>query len=82
MSNMKNSESSSAVEIPASSLSKEALRGVIEAFVLQEGTDYGHRDYDLAEKVDHVMRQLERGKASVVFDPETQTCSIRTTGSI
>ncbi|MCB0343813.1 MAG: YheU family protein [Bdellovibrionales bacterium] len=77
---MKSSDHSSQisfVEIPFASLSAEALRGVIESFVLQEGTDYGHRDYDLDEKVARVMQQLERGKARVVFNSETETCSIQ-----
>ena len=32
-------------------LSPEALRGVIEAFVTREGTDYGLQDVALATKV-------------------------------
>ena len=32
------------VAVPHTELSPEALQGVIEAFVLREGTDYGDRD--------------------------------------
>ena len=64
------------VEIPHRDLSEEALRGVVESFVLREGTDYGQRDYSLAEKIAAVMRQLDRGEARIVFDPETGTVSI------
>ena len=64
------------VEIPHQELSEEALRGVIESFVLREGTDYGPRDYSLEEKIAAVMRQLDRGEAAVVFDPDTETVSI------
>jgi uncharacterized protein YheU (UPF0270 family) len=63
------------VEVPYERLSADALRGVIEAFVLQEGTDYGV-EYTLDEKVARVMEQLRRGKASVVFDPSSQTTNI------
>ena len=64
------------VEIPHRELSETALRGVVESFVLREGTDYGQRDYSLEEKIAAVMRQLDRGEAAIVFDPETETVSI------
>lgn len=65
------------VKVPVQSLSPEALRGVIEAFVLREGTDYGHRDFSLEEKCAAVERQLAEGEAEVWFDPETRTTDIR-----
>ena len=64
------------MEIPYRSLSEAALRGVVESFVLREGTDYGQRDYSLEEKIAAVMRQLERGEAVIAFDTETETASI------
>ena len=64
------------MEIPHRELSEEALRGVVESFVLREGTDYGQRDYSLEEKIAAVMRQLDRGEAVIVFDPDTRTVSI------
>jgi len=64
------------VEIPHRELSEEALRGVVESFVLREGTDYGLHDYSLEEKIAAVMRQLDRGEAAIVFDPDTGTVSI------
>jgi uncharacterized protein YheU (UPF0270 family) len=67
------------VEIPHDALSADALRGVIEAFVLREGTEYGDRDFTLAEKVTQVMRQLQRGEARVMFDPETETVTLQRT---
>lgn len=59
------------IEIPHAALSAAALRGVIEAFVLREGTDYGEADYSFEEKVAQVMRQIEHGEARIVFDPTT-----------
>lgn len=64
------------VAIPYRELSAEALRGVVEAFVLREGTDYGDRDVPHATKVAQVIRQLERGDAQIVFDPVTQSVAI------
>ena len=64
------------IEIPHSELSAEALRGVAEAFVLREGTEYGERDVPLERKVLDVMRQLDRGEAQIVFDPNTESVDI------
>ena len=46
------------VELAASDLSPDALRGLVEEFVSREGTDYGHVDRSLESKVRDVMRQL------------------------
>lgn len=62
--------------IPHTELSPEALRGVIESFVLREGTDYGERDFSLEQKVAQIMRQLERGEAQVIFDPDSETVTL------
>ena len=64
------------VFVPHTELSPEALRGVIESFVLREGTDYGAREFTLEEKLAHVHRQLESGEARIVFDPNTETIDI------
>jgi len=62
--------------VPHTALSPEALEGVIEAFVLREGTDYGEREVPHATKCLQVRRQLERGEARIVFDPASETVSI------
>ena len=53
--------------MPHTALSAAALRGVIESFVLREGTDYGERDVPHEAKVAQVLRQLERGEARIMF---------------
>jgi uncharacterized protein len=65
-----------AVEIPHEQLSPEALRGVVESYVLREGTEYGERDVPLDTKVAQVLRQIERGEARVVFDPNSETVDV------
>ena len=57
-------------------LSATALRGVLESFVLREGTDYGEREVSLDQKVAQVLRQLERGEAQIVFDPVVESVDI------
>jgi hypothetical protein len=64
------------VEVPRDALSPAALRGVIEEFVTRAGTDYGAREKTVEEKIADVERQLERGEATIVFDPETATTNI------
>lgn len=64
------------IVIPHRELSPEALRGVLESFVLREGTDYGEREVSLEQKVAQVLRQLERGEAQIVFDATLQSVAI------
>jgi uncharacterized protein YheU (UPF0270 family) len=64
------------VPVPHSDLSPEALQGVIEAFVLREGTEYGAHDVPLEHKVAQVLRQLERGEARILFDPVTESIDV------
>jgi uncharacterized protein YheU (UPF0270 family) len=64
------------VAVPHTELSTEALRGVIEAFVLREGTDYGAHEFTLEQKVAHVLGQLDRKEAQVMFDPNTESVQI------
>ena len=64
------------LEIPFSELSAEALRGVIEEFVLREGTDYGVQDASFKAKFDQVRRQLERREAKILFDPGGETVTL------
>jgi uncharacterized protein YheU (UPF0270 family) len=63
--------------VPHRQLSAAALRGVIEAYVLREGTDYGWREFSLEQKVAHVTAQLEEGTAQIWFDPDTNSVDIR-----
>jgi uncharacterized protein YheU (UPF0270 family) len=67
---------SNGLTIPHGELSRAALRGLVEAFILREGTDYGRREFSLEEKVAQVMSQLEREEACIMFDPETRSVDI------
>jgi uncharacterized protein YheU (UPF0270 family) len=64
------------IVVPHTELAADLLRAVIESFVLREGTDYGEKEYSLDEKVARVTRQLERGEAQIVFDPDTESVDI------
>ncbi len=62
--------------IPFEALSAEAQQGLIEAFVLREGTDYGQVEYSFEEKCVMVRSQLAAGKALIEFDSESETALI------
>lgn len=64
------------VVVPHDELSPEALRGVVEAFVLREGTDYGEREVAHEQKVQQVLGQLQRGEARILFDPTDSSVTI------
>jgi uncharacterized protein YheU (UPF0270 family) len=66
------------VVVPHTELPAETLRAVVEAFVLREGTDYGAREFSLEQKVEHVMQQLERGVARILYDPQSSSVDIVT----
>ena len=64
------------VEVPYSELPADLLHAVVESFVLREGTDYGERELSLEDKVAGVIRQLKKGEATIIFDPETDSVTI------
>ena len=64
------------IEVPYTALPEETLHGLIEEFVTRAGTDYGLVEKTLEQKMADVHRQLVRGEAKIVFDPETDTANI------
>jgi uncharacterized protein YheU (UPF0270 family) len=64
------------MKIPQQELSSDALVGVIDAFILREGTDYGLQEYTLKEKRQRVLNSLARGDAEIHFYPENEHIDI------
>ncbi len=64
------------VVVPYTELAADLLHAVVESYVLREGTDYGEREFSLEDKVSHVVGQLRRGEAQIVFDPQSESVSI------
>lgn len=62
--------------VPANFLSADALSGLIEEFVTRDGTDYGEIEVSLAQRVEQVRKQIERGEALILFDSATETTTI------
>ena len=69
-------EKETGLVVPYQKLSQEALNGLIEEFILREGTDYGKQEYSLEEKKEQILKQLKAGYIQVVFNPSTETTSL------
>jgi uncharacterized protein YheU (UPF0270 family) len=66
------------IEIPIAQLEPATLRNIVADLVTRDGTDYGAQEWTHEQKAAALMRQLERGAARLVFDPETETIGLMT----
>ena len=62
--------------IPFEKLTAEALDGLIEEFILREGTDYGTTTYTTDQKKERVHKQIKNKNVVVVYDSNTEACSL------
>ncbi len=62
--------------VPHAELAEATLRALAEEFVTRDGTDYGQSEKSLDEKVAGLMRQLELGKARIVYEAKNGTIHI------
>mgnify|MGYP001413159111 CR=1 FL=1 len=68
------------MDISYTQLSDAALENVITEFV--SSTDDNGLDVPLDSKIEQVKTQLKDGRATITFDIESETCSIRFVDSI
>lgn len=66
------------VEVPQNLITSEALEGIIESFVLREGTDYGQNETGHGTKLEQIRKQIARGDIKIVFDPNTESVGLMT----
>ena len=64
------------IAVPPDNLRPETLQVLIEEFVTREGAVHGHTDTPFDVMVTAIQRQLKLGEAVVVYDEETETCTI------
>ena len=64
------------MKIPYTELSQEALLGVMDAFILREGTDYGHEEITIDQKRSRVLSMIQSGEAEIVFYQESDHIDI------
>ena len=58
------------------------MQAIIEEFILREGTDYGVREADFADKVAQVHKQLASGEVVITFDPKTENLYVADSPSV
>ena len=73
-----NEEMQPPIEINPSALSADALKAVMESFVLREGTDYGTSELSLETKVENLKKKMQRKDILLVFDPNTESVTFLT----
>jgi uncharacterized protein len=66
------------IEIPSGALSEDALKGVIENFIVREGTDYGAVEVHHETKIRQIQSQIAKGEIKIIFDPNTESVTIMT----
>jgi hypothetical protein len=66
------------IEIPLDNLSEAAIEGIIESFILREGTDYGAVEISLESKKTQIRKQIARKEIKVFFDPNSESVTLMT----
>lgn len=66
------------IEVRLDQLSEEAVAGVIESFILREGTDYGLAEVPFEKKAEQLRRQIQKGEIRIIFDRSSETVSLVT----
>ena len=62
--------------IPFDQLDPQTLDALIEEFVTRDGAIHGHADDPLPRKIQTIRRQLLSGDIAIVFDEESESCTI------
>jgi len=60
------------VLVPPARLEDDVLRGLLEAYIGRDGTDYGERELTQEEKVGRLRRQLNDGELRILFDLDSE----------
>jgi len=61
--------------IPYEQLQSDTLTRLLEDFVTREGTDNGD-ETPLETRIERARKALEKGRAGIVFEPESQQCQL------
>lgn len=61
------------VIVPMKDLSPQALDGIVENFILREGTDYGNQEVSFEKKKEQIIKQIEKNKVLILFETESSS---------
>lgn len=70
------------IVVPHEQIEPQTLRALIEEFVTRCGAVHGHGDVALDRQVEDVIRQLRSGMAVIVYDEESESCTIASRDSL
>lgn len=62
--------------IPWQDISEPALNGIIEEFIMREGTDYGLEEASLEHKKQDLIEQLKSGRVVIVYSELHETVNM------
>lgn len=62
--------------IPIEQLNSEILKNIAEDFITRDGTDYGHVELTLNEKVERLLIQVRKQEVLISFDEETESITM------
>ena len=62
--------------VPWQQISKDALNGIIEEFIMRESTDYGEQEASLSAKKQDLLQQLETGHIVLVYSELHETVNL------
>ncbi len=62
--------------IPWQDISEPALNGIIEEFIMREGTDYGSEEVSLERKKQDLINQLKSGQVVIVYSELHETVNM------
>lgn len=57
-------------------MDSDTLDRLLSELVTRDGTDYGRREHSTAEKVAAARRSLEKGRAYLMWDSESETAAL------
>ncbi len=62
--------------IPHQQLSPDALYALVDDFVSRDGTDYGEVEISQQRKIEQVIRQINSGKAFILYSELHESCTV------
>ncbi len=68
----------SPVVINPDMLNPETLEGLVDSFILREGTDYGSQEKSLESKREQLLKQISHGDIYIVFEQSSESVTILT----
>ena len=60
------------IAVPPDRLQGDVLQALLEDFASRDGTDYGEREFTLAEKVARLQRQLRMGELHILYEIDSE----------